>query len=412
MKINGNVALSIVKKLDALQSYSVNIVDRDGTIVGSSESWRVGRFHPGALKRMENYEKYGDALATPGGLTFSNNPEKINGMRCLKIRNRIVGAVELIDIKPQDLAFTVVAKAIAELMLEHELALQDVTRKKASVSETLTALVGNHPADPSQLLSDLRAHGIDPEVPRTAIFIRLSKRETIQPASGSVGTRELRLDPKQVQFSVKQLLELLPYTFSFENDLILPDALHTNALILCADRAPEPELNEMRLLDMCRHLETVALSEYSLILRAIVGSRCLCFSDYDRQYEQLVNRMASGHLLYPDQNILLGNSIVLGNFITYTSRQTRQNVVSYVYDKLLRSSQREVLLDTLSMFFACDLNATLTAERLYVHRNTLQARIKRVEQLTGHSMDKTVGLLTLRLALVCYNSLLAEEQAL
>lgn len=408
MKINGNVAMAIVKKLDALQSYSVNVVDRDGTIVGSSESWRVGRFHPGALKRMENYEKHGDTLATPGGLTYSNNPEKINGMRCLKIRNTIVGAVELIDIKPQDLHLTVVAKAIAELMLEHELALQDVTRKKASVSETLTALVGNHPAHPNQLLSDLREHGIDPDVPRTAIFIQLSKRETIQPSPSS--SRELRLDPKQIQFSVKQLLELLPYTFSFENDLILPDPLHNNALILCADRSPQPELNEMRLLDMCRHLESVALSEYSLILRAIVGSRCLRFSDYERQYEQLVNRMASGQLLYPDQNVLLGNSIVLGNFITYTSRQTRQRVVSYVYDKLLHSSQQEVLLDTLSMFFACDLNATLTAERLYIHRNTLQARLKRVEQLTGHSLDKTDGLLTLRLALLCYNSLKAEDQ--
>ncbi len=67
----------------------------------------------------------------------------------------------------------------------------------------------------------------------------------------------------------------------------------------------------------------------------------------------------------------------------------------------------ETLLETLQTFFECDLNITLTAQKLYTHRNTLQQRFNKIEKLTGFSVHSADGLLTLRLALLCYNYLQA-----
>lgn len=41
------------------------------------------------------------------------------------------------------------------------------------------------------------------------------------------------------------------------------------------------------------------------------------------------------------------------------------------------------------------------------HRNTLQQRFNKIEKLTGFSVHNADGLLTLRLALLCYNYLQA-----
>lgn len=49
--------------------------------------------------------------------------------------------------------------------------------------------------------------------------------------------------------------------------------------------------------------------------------------------------------------------------------------------------ERTRLLDTLEHWFAADGSATTTAQRLYVHPNTVRYRLRRVEELTGRSLS-------------------------
>jgi purine catabolism regulator len=57
------------------------------------------------------------------------------------------------------------------------------------------------------------------------------------------------------------------------------------------------------------------------------------------------------------------------------------------------------LLPTLDAFFASNGNLSKTAEMLYVHRNTLMYRLKRIEELTGMSLDDPETRFDLQLAL-------------
>ena len=54
-----------------------------------------------------------------------------------------------------------------------------------------------------------------------------------------------------------------------------------------------------------------------------------------------------------------------------------------VYD---RQSNAE-LLKTLIYYFKCDCNLRVTAEQLYIHKNTVLYRIRKVEEITGLSMN-------------------------
>ncbi len=65
----------------------------------------------------------------------------------------------------------------------------------------------------------------------------------------------------------------------------------------------------------------------------------------------------------------------------------------------LEPADREVLLDTLTTWLACDGSAQRAGERLYCHRNTVLNRLRRCEQLTGRSLARPSDVVEVSLAL-------------
>ncbi|MFD8050243.1 helix-turn-helix domain-containing protein [Streptomyces chartreusis] len=65
----------------------------------------------------------------------------------------------------------------------------------------------------------------------------------------------------------------------------------------------------------------------------------------------------------------------------------------------LEPADRDVLLDTLAAWFACDGSAQRAGEQLYCHRNTVLNRLRRCEQLTGRSLARPLDVVQISLAL-------------
>ncbi|MFF5960671.1 PucR family transcriptional regulator [Streptomyces luteogriseus] len=65
----------------------------------------------------------------------------------------------------------------------------------------------------------------------------------------------------------------------------------------------------------------------------------------------------------------------------------------------LEPADRDVLLDTLVVWFACEGSAQRAGERLYCHRNTVLNRLRRCEQLIGRSLARPHDVVEIGLAL-------------
>jgi hypothetical protein len=65
----------------------------------------------------------------------------------------------------------------------------------------------------------------------------------------------------------------------------------------------------------------------------------------------------------------------------------------------LEPADREVLLDTLAAWFACDGSAQRAGRQLYCHRNTVLNRLRRFEQLTSRSLARPSDVVEISLAL-------------
>ncbi|MDQ1050717.1 CdaR family transcriptional regulator [Streptomyces sp. V4I2] len=65
----------------------------------------------------------------------------------------------------------------------------------------------------------------------------------------------------------------------------------------------------------------------------------------------------------------------------------------------LEPGDRDVLLETLATWLACDGSAQRAGERLYCHRNTVLNRLRRCEHLTGRSLARPTDVVEISLAL-------------
>ncbi|MFD8425503.1 PucR family transcriptional regulator [Streptomyces sp. NPDC059668] len=68
----------------------------------------------------------------------------------------------------------------------------------------------------------------------------------------------------------------------------------------------------------------------------------------------------------------------------------------------LDPSDRDIMLETLTAWLACDGSAQRAAGRLYCHRNTVLNRLRRCEQLTGRSLSRPSDVVELSLALAAH----------
>jgi len=70
----------------------------------------------------------------------------------------------------------------------------------------------------------------------------------------------------------------------------------------------------------------------------------------------------------------------------------------------LEDEERQVLLETLQAWFRADRSPTRAGELLYCHRNTVLNRLRKIEQLTGASLEDDRHRLCCRLALMAQDS--------
>ncbi|GFP21005.1 PucR family transcriptional regulator, purine catabolism regulatory protein [Candidatus Hakubella thermalkaliphila] len=84
--------------------------------------------------------------------------------------------------------------------------------------------------------------------------------------------------------------------------------------------------------------------------------------------------------------------------------EARNYVVSLLGPLEAADKQRRGdLLSTLQLFLESDGNVKLTAQKLFVHRNTLRYRLHQIEKLLGHTLDSSAYRFSLQLALYLRN---------
>lgn len=294
MELTHAIAERIFQAVAPVSKHKVSIVRRDGLILASSLTSLTGTYDDGARRMME----------VSGGAAEAGQEAALSDLCLLYDKKRLIGAVKLLEPDAPDASAGKMIATISGLILENEqLRSKGPAAAALPMGGPLSVLVGVHPSDSGPLLEDLGELGFDITVPHTTLFIQLLKINEIQV---DAGTRELIMDERQVQYSVTKFLGFLASYFSEKQDFVMTDPAARSALVLYGGREESDDTNALRLFHICEYLRNVAEKTYCLSMQAVIGVRCRRLPDYERQYEQLVKRLNSGRMLFPEKNDLLG----------------------------------------------------------------------------------------------------------
>ena len=141
-----------------------------------------------------------------------------------------------------------------------------------------------------------------------------------------------------------------------------------------------------------------------------IGSIVEGYRDLKKLFQdskKIIDYMDMIRYLYSDKNISVGDFSKLGFFQIFEKVKTRDELMVYVPDSLVKLYQYDSehdgeLIETLQAYLDCDKSANKAAEKLYVNYRTLSGRLKKIKDISGIDFKNSAEMLAVRNGIVLF----------
>ena len=357
--IDGEMAAEFLRKLGRHLDYNINIMDRNGVIIASRDSSRVGTFHESAFRLLEtgaDMQQVGTGEPLPAGTRPGVNLPIV-------YRGRTLGVVGVTgdprEVLPVAYAIKTSVESMVELEAYKDKALQRVDKKNLFINYLLYDDEAPRAATES-LASKL---GYAAHAPRSPILFRLEDGPAPAEALNAIKASALHR-AEDLSWATREGAILVFKTIDFSDGGVIADyEAVVEAYVEGAAAALRSRFPTSRRL-----------------FRAYAGGIQTDFSRYRGAYRQvlwLADRLGS-------------TEAKVSYFYHYVddflwSRVPRSDVVD-VFESLaglLSADYAAELRTSVEALLESAFNGKEAAARLGIHRNTLSARLARLQTIFG-----------------------------
>jgi carbohydrate diacid regulator len=339
IKLTERLAQDIVDKMMDVVPYNVNIMNSEGVIIGSGDKNRIGKLHEGALKAIE-----GGSLIKVHESQGGSKPG-INMPICFK--NEVMGVIGISGEPDTVTPFASIVKVTAELLIAQEYLFNERRVNERLKEEFLYqwAYAEGYDENFSERAATI---GIDLSVERVAVVIILSsKRNIMDKLERYLSENEyaIRLTPETICIFMRKNSRLV------------------NRVLLIRE-------------------------ELGKKVKIGIGSEEKVMAESLRQANKSVE---VGEKLKLERNVYDYEEIAfIDSLSTSLKSEGAQKIV-----KQLEEVKGMDLIQTLMMYVILDGDVGAVTESLHIHRNSLNYRLKRIEEITGKNPRRLLDLLEL-----------------
>lgn len=355
MKISRSTAMRIVTDLSDIVGQQINMMDENGLIIASTDPDRLGMVHGGSLRVLEG--KLSSLIIHsddeyPGSRPGLNLPIEIDGKYIGVIG--ITGKYEAIEKHGR------IIKKMTEILLLDDYMKEQKRMEKSIRDRYIHEWVFSPEAARSPSFAGRGlALDIDIHLPRRALVLSIARdqedtvegqmlfdrvekylAECFTPYSGSL-----------VSSSGKHFICLLPERSDSELSYAVGRA--------CAGAGEKFGVELASGLDSAPASGTGVHESYLHARKALQGS---------------LSRAGYPPVFYHEVNIEI--------FIQELSNTIKEEYVSKIFRNVPQEEWGKYV-ELLKVFFACDGSLQQAAEKLFIHKNTLQYKLNKLHQLTG-----------------------------
>lgn len=388
MTLTTKIVQPFIATLEEALHYKVTITDTNGYIVGSSDPARLNQFHPSAYEILcerqpiESWDIATDSYVNvPEGVQLGYGERVIYDGECIGLIG-LVGA-------PEEIKQSIkTAQLVLQLMLDRKKASDELKLISKDKKAFLLRLLQGQYGSPEWIKERADTYKIDLSRPRyvLTVQINLEKFDEKSPLELSQIKETMHRAIRSIFFEQEDLL----YEYDTGETVLLTAGKHLDA----SQRRRQIEKAAARLYaelrEQCKVSALIGVSE-----------ECGDYTGIPLALRQ--GRMAAeiGAKTENGEGLYFYSQMRLGRIVASFSPEIRPILQRDILSKLLEN-HADSLLETLFTYFEMNGNVSQTAEKLFIHRNTLQYRFRKIKEIAGFDIYHIDDLVQLRLAVLQY----------
>ncbi|HZG15495.1 MAG TPA: sugar diacid recognition domain-containing protein [Candidatus Bathyarchaeia archaeon] len=379
MQITQALAEKIVQKTRELTRLNINVMDRDGMIIASSDPKRINTFHEGAYKVIQsgseilistdNYNKW--AGTKPG----MNIPIWFN--------QEIVGVIGISGSPDEVVPFGRAVTMMTEMMLQQASLMEQLEWEERAKNYLVQDMItGTLPASLDSVLARGKLLGIDLSLPRSIMILQLSGHEQSVNAFA------------QDRHAIKRIA-----SFFRNPEQVLVTFVKRDRLIIVTELSANKQKSQIKryLEDTAQKISKAFHETMSMEVKIALGTSCQSPHELANSYQEAM-KVLDALTRFPGKGAVRHyEDIALELVLADVSEQSRTVLIENYLGELKGSPE---LIDTLQAMYLCDMNLSATAQKLNIHRNTLLYRLTKIEELLGFNPRRFNEAVGIQLALL------------
>ncbi|MBG5898680.1 helix-turn-helix domain-containing protein [Providencia stuartii] len=359
--LTSQLAQEIVDRTMNIIDCNINVMDENGCIIGSGDSNRLGEFHEGALLAIKQKRTVviDEAMAN-----------HLHGVRPgvnlpLYLNSKIVGVIGLTGEPTQIKQFGELVSMTAVMMLEQAEIYNHLNLNDRFKEEIILAYIDNGTI-PDNITEWSKKLNINFSIPRVAFIIEVD--------SGQLGVNSAFSELQEI----KKLIE-----YNNSDNLV---AIQSLTEIICLS----PALNKFNRWDIEEKKKKIFSLEsdiqrlFKLQVKIALGN--FFFESPEeaikKSYETAKITLQVGKTKKPKLRVYCYQDIMLPVLLYGLNFKWSSEELLKPLNILLHEDANGVLIKTLTIWFKNNLNMSETAKELFIHRNTLDYRLKRISDIT------------------------------
>lgn len=357
-----DIAQRIVNLMMEVIDYrNINIMDCDGFILASGEPNRVSTYHKGAddvIKSGKSIEIYpGDVEKFPGAKQGVNLPINIEG--------KVIGVVGVYGHPDEVRMVAKLVKNSVELALEQYLISEQVNLVKDLNNQMIRKLIFNPISESEEeILCLSKVSHVDLKLRRCAVVIKLDKfsNDEVYESVNAMGEIE-KLLTNNNYITNNDFFGIINHYFIIFKDIADEKRSTYIDNILHTLKDKQPFDTRIGLGNSYNDLYGYKKSFNEAVeLISISKNAPLDINDFETQAKYLLHKIQT---------------------------DASEPFIKKLYLSILNENNKvpEWFYKTLDSLFEHNLNLNETAEALFVHKNTLVYRLKKIEQITGLNVN-------------------------
>jgi carbohydrate diacid regulator len=359
MNISTCSAQQIVSEISSIVKQNVNMMDQKGYIIASTDSDRIGNFHEGAKKIIDEHlrEFYvSPELETTMTRAGLNLPIIIN--------DDIIGVIGITGEYNQVFNYGQIVKKMTEILVR-----ENLTRDQERINEEIKnrfleswILEASLEQEPSLIEKGMKLH-IDVTRPRRVIVLRIEEFQQLS------GTEEGQKKIERVEKDIRHYL-----CKEQENQFL---RLSSKQVCLITPRS------DARMFSMGQ--EMIQRIKNKFCVQLLIGIDNCVNGTTEVRNSYLKANKASHACTAPGRTIRFYDQINMEIFI----EEIPINLKKEYLKKIFRNCSIEEVrnwMRILEIYFSAEGSINQTANRLFMHKNTLQYKLKRLKDYTGYDV--------------------------